>query len=328
MAAAKMKRGLGKGMSALFGNIDDNTPVSIDHAPAAVKTAEKAAEKTQEKKAQPVKQEIKEEEKKTGEIRVKISEIEANAAQPRKIFDDEQLKELTESVRQYGVLQPLLVQKQAGGKYKIIAGERRYRAAKEAGLKEIPVIIREYSQRQATEISIIENVQRADLNPLEEAEAYQMLISDYALTQEEVAEKVSKNRTTITNALRLLKLNEDVRKFVIDGRLSAGHARTLINLEDAVQTTLAKEIIERGLSVREAEKLVKNSVRKPVSRKKEDLSRYELFFSEYEEKMRSILGTKVHISKRDKNKGRIEIDYYSQAELERIMDMLESLRRG
>ena len=300
--ATRPKRGLGKGLNALFGE--------SGYEP------EKTAAPEPEKESEAVK----------SDVTVKISSIIANEKQPRKNFNEEELSQLTESVKQYGVLQPLLVKKE-GEKYRIIAGERRYRAAKEAGLKEIPVVIRDYTSQQAAEVSIIENVQRADLNPMEEAMAYQMLIDDYGLKQEEIAGKVSKNRTTITNALRLLKLSEKVRLMVAQGSLSAGHARTLVPVEDEeTQYALAKEVVEKQLSVRETEKLVKQAGRKKPERKNKVEPDYSIFFREYEDKMKEILGTKVHINRRDKNKGRIEIDYYSQNELERIMELLGKIR--
>ena len=300
--AARPKRGLGKGLNALFGESGYEL--------------EKPSIPEQEKESEAVK----------SEITVKISSIIANEKQPRKNFNEEELSQLTESVKQYGVLQPLLVKKE-GEKFRIIAGERRYRAAKEAGLKEIPVVVRDYTSQQAAEVSIIENVQRADLNPMEEAMAYQMLIDDYGLKQEEIAGKVSKNRTTITNALRLLKLSEKVRLMVAQGSLSAGHARTLVPVEDEeTQYALAKEVVEKQLSVRETERLVKQAGRKKPERKNKVEPDYSIDFREYEDKMTEILGTKVHINRRDKNKGRIEIDYYSQNELERIMELLGKIR--
>ena len=300
--AARPKRGLGKGLNALFGESGYEQEKNADPEP--------------EKQAEAVK----------SEVTVKITSIIANEKQPRKNFDEEELSQLTESVRQYGVLQPLLVKKE-GEKYRIIAGERRYRAAKEAGLKEIPVVIRDYTSQQAAEVSIIENVQRADLNPMEEAMAYQMLIDDYGLKQEEIAGKVSKNRTTITNALRLLKLTDKVRLMVAQGALSAGHARTLVPIEDEdTQYALAREVVEKQLSVRETERLVKQAGRKKPEKKKKDEPDLSIYFREYEDKMKEILGTKVHINRRDKNKGRIEIDYYSQNELERIMELLGKIR--
>ena len=300
--AARPKRGLGKGLNALFGE--------SGYEP------EKAALPEPEKQSEAAK----------SDVTVKISSIIVNEKQPRKNFDEEELSQLTESVRQYGVLQPLLVKKE-GEKFRIIAGERRYRAAKEAGLKEIPVVVRDYTSQQAAEVSIIENVQRADLNPMEEAMAYQMLIDDYGLKQEEIAGKVSKNRTTITNALRLLKLSDKVRQMVAQGSLSAGHARTLVPVEDEeIQYALAKEVIDKQLSVRETERLVKQSARKKPERKNKIEPDYSIYYREYEDKMKEILGTKVHINRRDKNKGRIEIDYYSQNELERIMELLSKIR--
>jgi len=263
------------------------------------------------------------------EMLLRIEEVHGNPDQPRKHFEPEALQELTDSVRHFGILQPLLVQRDEKlGGYQIIAGERRYRAAQAAGLKEIPVLVRDYSSQQVAEISIIENVQRADLNPIEEAMAYQMLIRDYGLTQEEVADKVSKSRTTVTNALRLLKLAERARELLMEGKISAGHARALLAVEDeGDQDALAERIVKEMLSVREVEKLVKQAKKKRKERKEvvvetADLS---LYYQNYEDKMRSILGTKVHINRRDNNKGRVEIDYYSTAELERIMDLLRSV---
>lgn len=315
--AAKSRRGLGKGLKLLMGDIEEeNLKTDTEEKQAEEETV---SGNTEAHKSAAVE---------TGERLVKLSEIYANENQPRKSFDASDLAELTSSVRQYGILQPLLVQKEGTG-YRIIAGERRYRAAKAAGLKEIPVIIRNYSSQQAAEISIIENVQRADLNPLEEAMAYQMLMKDYALKQEEIAERVSKNRTTITNALRLLKLCQEVQEMVAEGTLSAGHARTLVSLEDTkLQRDIAAIVVEKSLSVRETERLVKQAGRskKTEGTKENKQASYDIFYQEYEDRMRSILGTKVHISRRDKNKGRIEIDYYSAAELERIMDLLRSIR--
>ncbi len=315
--AAKSRRGLGKGLKLLMGDIEEEN-LKTD-------TEEKQVEEETVSGNTGAHKSVATE---TGERLVKLSEIYANENQPRKNFDVSDLAELTSSVRQYGILQPLLVQKEGTG-YRIIAGERRYRAAKAAGLKEIPVIIRNYSSQQAAEISIIENVQRADLNPLEEAMAYQMLMKDYGLKQEEIAERVSKNRTTITNALRLLKLCQEVQEMVAEGALSAGHARTLVSLEDAkLQRDIAAIVVEKSLSVRETERLVKQAgkSKKTEGTKENRQASYDIFYQEYEDRMRSILGTKVHISRRDKNKGRIEIDYYSAAELERIMDLLRSIR--
>lgn len=257
-----------------------------------------------------------------------ISLIEPNREQPRKDFDEEQLNELADSIKAYGVLQPLLVQKK-GEYYEIIAGERRWRAAKLAGLREVPVVVREYSKQESMEIALIENVQRADLNPIEEARAYQMLVQEFGLKQEEVASRVSKNRATITNSMRLLKLDERVQELLIQNQISGGHARALLGLEDHEQQfQIAGKIAANQLSVREVEKLVK-ILTKPQKEKKEpeeeerDLS---IFYQDLEEKLKSVMGTKVIINKKDKNKGRIEIEYYSPAELERIAELLQSIQ--
>lgn len=257
-----------------------------------------------------------------------ISEIEPNVSQPRKMFDEEQLGELAESIRRYGVLQPLLVQKK-GDRYELIAGERRWRAAKLAGFREVPVIVREYTRQQTMEIALIENVQRADLNPIEEAKAYQMLIQEFGLRQEDVAERVAKNRATITNSMRLLKLDERVQEMLIQDRLTGGHARALLSLEDGEkQYQLALKTVENHLSVREVERLVKELLKPKKAKKKADPERdMEVFFKDLEEKLKGVMGTKVSINRKDKNKGRIEIEYYSSAELERLIELLESLRQ-
>ena len=312
MCAVSKKRRLGKGLSDLMGGMehleDRSEEIAVQEENHTAGESEAAKDK---------------------EMLLRIEEVHGNPDQPRKHFEPEALQELTDSVRHFGILQPLLVQRDEKlGGYRIIAGERRYRAAQAAGLKEIPVLVRDYSSQQVAEISIIENVQRADLNPIEEAMAYQMLIRDYGLTQEEVADKVSKSRTTITNALRLLKLAEGSRELLMEGKISSGHARALLAVEDEDdQDALAERIVKEMLSVREVEKLVKQAKKKRKERKEvvvetADLS---LYYQNYEDKMRSILGTKVHINRRDNNKGRVEIDYYSTAELERIMDLLRSV---
>ena len=270
-----------------------------------------------------------EEEETKGSLMVKISLIEPNRDQPRKDFNEEELQELAESIKNYGVLQPLLVQKK-GTSYELIAGERRWRAAKLAGLKEVPVVLREYSKQQAMEIALIENVQRADLNPIEEAQAYQQLVKEFHLTQEEIAARVSKNRATITNAMRLLKLDEEIQNLLIKGAISSGHARAILSLEDKqLQKKAAKEVLDKRLSVRETEKLVKRLARASAEKnerneKKDDA--LALIFQDLEERMKTIMGTKVSIHNKDRNKGRIEIEYYSEAELERIVEMIESIR--
>ena len=257
---------------------------------------------------------------------VKVTAIEPNREQPRKDFNEEAMEELAESMKVYGVLQPLLVQKK-GDYYEIIAGERRWRAAKLAGLKEVPVVIREYTKQQTMEIALIENVQREDLNPIEEAKAYQMLIREFGLKQEDVAERVAKNRATITNSMRLLKLDERVQELLIQNRITGGHARALLVLEDGEQQyQIANKIINNKLSVREVERLVK-LLTKPAKIKevKPEEKDFNIFYQDLEDKLKAVMGTKVIINKKDKNKGRIEIEYYSSAELERIAELLQSI---
>ena len=256
--------------------------------------------KTQTAKAEPVVKIVEVEKEKF----LNISEIEPNVSQPRKMFDEEQLGELAESIRRYGVLQPLLVQKK-GDRYELIAGERRWRAAKLAGFREVPVIVREYTRQQTMEIALIENVQRADLNPIEEAKAYQMLIQEFGLRQEDVAERVAKNRATITNSMRLLKLDERVQEMLIQDRLTGGHARALLSLEDGEkQYQLALKTVENHLSVREVERLVKELLKPKKAKKKADPERdMEVFFKDVEEKLKGVMGTKVSINRKDKNKG-------------------------
>jgi len=263
------------------------------------------------------------------ELKIKITEIEPNREQPRKDFNEEALIELSDSIRQYGILQPLLVKKK-DDYYEIVAGERRWRAAKMAGLKEVPVIIKEYSEREIMEISLIENIQREDLNPIEEAMAYQKLLKEFSLTQEEVAQRVSKSRTAITNIMRLLKLDERVQAMVVEQEISGGHARTLLSIEDGnTQFNIAQKIVNESLSVRETERLVKHimeSKGKEIAIKKEIDTSLDIFYQEMEKKMKSIMGTKVMINKKSHDKGKIEIEYYSSEELERIMELFESIQ--
>lgn len=303
------KKGLGKGLGAIFGEdvIKESQEESIKG-----KTTEKTEENGRE-------------------LMVKLALIEPNHEQPRKDFNEEQLGELAESIKRYGILQPLLVQKK-GSFYELIAGERRWRAAKIAGLKEVPVVLREYSRQETMEIALIENVQREDLNPIEEALAYQQLVKEFNLTQEEIAVRVAKNRATITNSMRLLKLDEQIQKMLIQNLITSGHARALLSLENkALQLKAAKLILDGRLSVRETEKLVKRLVKEASSEKDEKKEKIrdeamEIIYQNLEERMKSIMGTKVSIHNKDKNKGRIEIEYYSKAELERLVKMIESIR--
>lgn len=260
------------------------------------------------------------------ETLININEIEPNRNQPRKKFDEDALQELADSIKQYGVLQPLILQKKDRF-YEIIAGERRWRAARLAGLKEVPAIIKDYSPQEAVEIALIENIQREDLNPIEEAQTYQRLIQEFNLKQDELAERVSKSRVAITNSMRLLKLDERVQQMLIDGMLSSGHARALLAIENKEkQYTIAYRVFDEKLSVRETEKLVKQILKeKPASKKITTATDSDLVYREIEEKIRNVMGTKVSIHNKN-NKGIIEIEFYSNDELERIIDMFESIR--
>ena len=288
------------------------------------KPVEKIVEKIVEKPVEKIVEKVVE---KPVEQTLKLNLIEPNSEQPRKNFDEESLQELADSIRQYGILQPLIVQKK-GNHYEIIAGERRWRAAKLAGITDVPVLIRgEYSRQESMEIALIENVQRADLNPIEEAQAFQQLIQEFHLTQEEIANRVSKNRATITNSMRLLKLDVRVQDMLADGKISSGHARALLGLEEGErQYQVAVKINEEKLSVRDVEKLVKMMNRPPKEKKPEKGPDIDLIYRQVEDKLKSIMGTKVVINQKDKNKGRIEIEYYSQEELERLIELMESLR--
>ena len=310
------RTGLGKGLGAIFG----------DEVMESAAEEQEAKHQAKSKKAQ--EPEKKEEDSDIGkELMVKVTSIEPNREQPRKDFNEEAMGELAESMKVYGVLQPLLVQKK-GDYYEIIAGERRWRAAKLAGLKEVPVVIREYTKQQTMEIALIENVQREDLNAIEEAKAYQRLIQEFELKQEEIAARVGKSRVTITNSMRLLKLDERVQEMLIQNQITGGHARALLTVEDGeLQYKLAGKIIAENLSVREIEKIVKSLSKKknPKEKNVEDES-LALIFRDLEERMKSAMGTKVSINRKDKNKGRVEIEYYSESELERILELIESIR--
>ena len=256
------------------------------------------------------------------EMMVSMNEIEPNKNQPRKTFDDASLQELAESIKQFGIIQPIVVKKK-DDYYEIIAGERRWRAAKIAGLKEVPVIIKEYTESEIVEISLIENIQRENLNPIEEAKAYQVLMEEFQLKQEDVAQKVSKSRSTITNSLRLLKLTEEVQKMLVEEQISMGHARALLGIADPdLQISIAKKVYEESLSVRDIEKLVKN-MSKPAKKEKEESDEYAYLYKNIEEHLKQVLGNKVTIKNKKNNKGKIEIEYYSQDDLERIVDLLQ-----
>ncbi len=262
------------------------------------------------------------------ETLIPLNDIEPNRAQPRTRFDEDALQELADSIKQYGIIEPIVVQKK-GNRFEIIAGERRWRAARIAGLKKVPVVIKEYSENEIFTIALIENIQRQDLNPIEEAVAYQKLIQELKLKQDEVAEKVSKSRTAITNSMRLLKLDPRVQQMLIDEMISEGHGRALIPVADGEeQFTLAMKVFDEKLSVRETEKLIKKlQEEKNVSEKPEETKGKDdsFIYREIEEKLKKTLGTKVEIKRKANNTGKIEIEYYSIDELERIIEMMESL---
>ena len=301
---AVKKSGLGKGLDSLI----------KDHS-SAKKTA--AANTSSENKA---------EEMKSGEQMMKINMVEPNRDQPRKKFEEDALLELADSIKQFGVLQPLLVRKRKDY-YEIIAGERRWRAAKMAGVKEVPVIIKDYTEQEIVEIGLIENIQRENLNPIEEAMAFKKLLEEFNLKQDEVAERVSKSRTAVTNSMRLLKLDERVQEMIVDDMISTGHARALLAIDDKEQQyDLANKIFDEKLSVRETEKLVKEikNPKKPKMKKKVE---NEFVYTDLENRMKEVMGTKVTISSKGNGKGKIDIEYYSDDELERMFEMIMSIRK-
>lgn len=304
---AVKRNGLGKGLDSLI----------PDKSEKAVKRPVK-----QETIVQPEK---KEKVNESGEMLVKINQVEPNREQPRKDFDEDALLELADSIKQFGVLQPLVVQKKKDY-YEIIAGERRWRAAKLAGLKEIPVIIKSYTDQEIVEISLIENIQRENLNPIEEAMAYKRLLEEFSLKQDEVAERVSKSRTAVTNSMRLLKLSERVQQMIVDDMITTGHARALLAIDDEEQQyVLANKIFDEKLSVRETEKLVK-ALKNPKKEQKIEKVEHTFIYDNLEERMKNIIGTKVNVNPKANGKGRIEIEYYSEDELERIFDLIMSIR--
>lgn len=302
----KRKSGLGKGIDSLI--------PAINEEPKNTKVKEKVVEKIVEKVVE-----------KKVETMVKLSQIEPNRSQPRKKFDEDSLMELADSIKQFGLIQPIVVQKR-DDYYEIIAGERRWRASKMAGIKEVPVIIKDYNDEEIVEIALIENIQREELNPIEEAAAYKRLLKEFNLKQDEIAEKVSKSRVAITNSMRLLKLPEEIQQMVIDEQLSGGHARTLISVEDKeLQLKLAEQIFDEKLSVREAERLVRLAT-SPKEPKKEVKYDDEFVYKKLESDMKEIIGSNVSINRKNKTKGKIEIEYYSNEELERIVEMMHKMK--
>ena len=259
-------------------------------------------------------------------IEVKISEIDPNIGQPRKSFNEDELLELAESIKIHGVIQPVILTKR-GKRYELIAGERRWRAAKLAGLAKIPALVREYTDKEIMEVSLIENIQRQDLNPVEEAEAFKNLIDEYKMKQDDLAERVSKSRSAITNALRLLKLDEKVKAMLAEGLITTGHARALLAVEDKdKQQQLATKIFDEKLSVRETEKLVK-ALSEGKENKKEEKTSEKLVYRKLEDSLKSILGSKVSIKSKQGGKGKIEIDYYSMEELDRITELFATIKK-
>jgi len=355
---AKQEKGLGKGLNAIFGN----TQINTEKNHKTYKTvAETVAENNENTKTASVTQEshdeqpvnikaigddnenqydglqdeklINENKDNTGSLLIKLGRIQPDKNQPRKYFDEEKLQELADNIKEYGVIEPIVV-KESGAFYEIITGERRWRAARMAGLKEIPVVVKKnVDDRTSREMSIIENIQREDLNPVEEALAYQSLIEDFNLTQEEVAKKVSKKRSTITNSLRLLKLDEDVLEMLKGGLITQGHARALLVIEDReLRKKIADKCAAENLSVREIENLVKldkiskEKKSKNDSPEAEELKRLKILYKDLEKKMKAKLGTKVNIIPKNKDKGKLEIEYYSQDQLDRLYMILNSSR--
>lgn len=291
-------RGLGKGLDSLIpvGSTEGKTKIGINSAPATEEKPDKM---------------------------VKITMVEPNRDQPRHKFDEAALNELADSIKQYGIISPIIVQDRKDH-YEIIAGERRWRAAKIAGLKEIPVIIKNFTEQEIVEISLIENIQRENLNPIEEALAYKRLLTEFNLKQEEVAERVSKSRTAVTNSMRLLKLADEVQQMIIDEKITTGHARALITIEDTgKQIEIAKKVVDEKLSVRDIEKLVKDLNKPKKEKKAAKQIKNEFIYQDIEEKLKQSFGTKVSVTAKEDGSGKIEIDFYSSDDLDRILDLLK-----
>ena len=313
-----------EGVEILFADDEDDLP-AVEKKVSVPQTESVSRETISFK--EDVKQEVIKENKEETPV-ARISEVEPNRKQPRKTFDDEKLEELAESIKTFGLLQPILVQKR-DGYYEIIAGERRWRAALKAGLKEVPVIIRDYTEKEILELSLIENIQRENLNPIEEAQAYKRLMDEFGLGQAEVAQRVSKSRPAVANSLRLLKLEENVQKMLIDGKISMGHARALLPLEiPEEQLAAAQKVVEKELSVRETEKLVKDLLKTGAGKKeikpeepKEDPS-IEIIYKQIEERLQQTLHTKVSIQRKRNGHGKLLIDFYNSDDLEKIIDRL------
>ena len=305
---------------------DSDEPVSVKQTPVIENKEQNVSRETQN--------EIKElkdfEERDSEPVTVRISEVEPNRQQPRKAFDEEKLEELSASIKTYGLLSPILVQKR-DGYYEIIAGERRWRAALKAGLKEIPVIIRDYSEKEILELSLIENIQREDLNPIEEAKAYKRLMDEFDMGQAEVAERVSKSRSAVANSVRLLKLGDPAQQMLVDGQISMGHARALLPLEDSdKQTELAQKIVDQALSVRDTEKIVKEILSGESGKETETVKPREqeedpgiaVIYKQIEERLQQTLHTKVSIQRKRNGHGKLQIEFYNNDDLDKIIDKL------
>lgn len=343
---AAKKSGLGRGIEALFstpapessGNVEKTKQTKDNSESEASKKNIKTenASKSQKNESPDRKQDVNKESDHTAEekpdLMIAINKISVNKNQPRKQFDEEALAELAASIKEHGVIQPLVVV-QRGAKYQIVAGERRYRAAKMAGISEVPVIIRDLSDEEIMEISLIENLQREDLNPIEEAIAYQKLMKQFNMTQDQLSQKVSKSRTLIANTVRLLKLDDVIQQMVIDRRISSGHARALLGLEDQLDIyDTAQKVINEALSVRQTEDLVRlinEKKNKPVIEPdhEEDNEQINLIYAKYEETLRDLIGTKVNIKRKKNQKGKIEIEYYNLDDLDRIFALLGTLNK-
>lgn len=311
---AVKKRGLGRGLDALIPSASPSNENKTEDENKASKDSKAKADSKNPDNIEDI-------------LEIDIRKIEPNRSQPRKVFDEDAIEELSDSIKQFGVLQPLIVQKK-DGYYEIVAGERRWRASKIAGLKKLPVIVREYDEKERVKISLIENIQREDLNPIEEAKAYEQLRKEYGFKQEEIANSVSKSRAAVTNTMRLLKLDDRVQKMILENLISSGHGRALLILEDKdKQYEVALQILDENLNVRDTEKLVKKILKQidnpPVLKEEEKKDEMVTFF---ENKMKEIIGSKVSIKEKKNHKGRIEIEYYSKEELERIIDLIQSIQ--
>ena len=288
------KKGLGKGLGSLFSETD------IEEVTSDIKPS------------------------KEGDItNIRMSLIEPNKKQPRRHFDEDKINALAESISEHGLIQPIIITPSENGMYKIVAGERRWRAAKKAKLKEIPAVVRSYNEEQVAEIALIENLQRENLNPIEEAIGYNLLMEEFSLTQELISQRVGKSRSAVANSLRLLSLENDIQKMLIDGSLTSGHARAVLSLDDKdLRIALSKRIIEDNLNVRQAEALARQLQRKTLPKKKKEKTAYDIEIEKLQNKLSSAMGTKVNINHTPK-KGKIEIEYYGNDDLERILEFFK-----